>query len=85
MPLWHAHSGKGVLLLLAVGLCATIAQMAMTRAYRLGKALVTANLQYTGIVFSTVWGMLIWSDALSLAGLGRDSGDPRQRHGLDDL
>lgn len=66
MPLWHAHSGKGVLLLLAVGLCATIAQMAMTRAYRLGKALVTANLQYTGIVFSTVWGILIWSDALSL-------------------
>jgi len=66
MPLWHAHSGKGALLLLAVGLCATIAQMAMTRAYRLGKALVTANLQYTGIVFSTVWGILIWSDALSL-------------------
>jgi S-adenosylmethionine uptake transporter len=62
---WHAHSAKGVALLVAVGLCATIAQMAMTRAYRLGKALVTANLQYTGIVFSTVWGILIWSDTLS--------------------
>ena len=64
-PLWHAHSVKGVLLLLTVGVCATVAQMAMTRAYRLGKALVTANLQYSGIVFSTVWGILIWSDALS--------------------
>jgi S-adenosylmethionine uptake transporter len=62
---WHAHSLKGALLLLTVGLCATIAQMAMTRAYRLGKALVTANLQYSGIVFSTMWGILIWSDALS--------------------
>ncbi len=26
---------------------------------------MTANLQYTGIVFSTIWGMLIWSDTLS--------------------
>jgi S-adenosylmethionine uptake transporter len=63
---WHAHTPKGIMLLLAVGLCATIAQMAMTRAYRLGKTLVTANLQYTGIVFSTVWSILIWSDALSV-------------------
>ena len=62
---WHVHSIKGISLLLAVGVCATVAQMAMTRAYRLGKALVTANLQYTGIVFSTAWGMLIWSDTLS--------------------
>ena len=62
---WHAHSLKGAGLLLAVGLCATIAQMAMTRAYRLGHPLVTANLQYSGIVFSTAWGMLVWSDVLS--------------------
>lgn len=61
----HEHSLKGVMLLITIGICATSAQMAMTRAYRLGKALVTANLQYSGIVFSTMWGMLIWSDALS--------------------
>jgi S-adenosylmethionine uptake transporter len=36
--------------------------MAMTRAYRVGKVLVVANLQYTGIVFSSVWGMLLWGD-----------------------
>lgn len=51
-------------LLLAIGLCATIAQIAMTRAYRLGAMLVTANLQYTGIVFSSIWGILIWGDHL---------------------
>ena len=38
--------------------------VAMTRAYRLGNTLVTANLQYTGIVFSSGWGLLIWHDVL---------------------
>lgn len=55
-------------LLLAIGLTATMAQIAMTRAYRLGAMLVTANLQYTGIVFSSIWGILIWGDHLSLSG-----------------
>jgi S-adenosylmethionine uptake transporter len=42
--------------------------MAMTRAYRLGNALLTANLQYTGIVFSSLWGIAIWDDALDMPG-----------------
>lgn len=63
--MWHAHSAKGIALLLTIGLCATMAQMAMTRAYRLGTLLVTANLQYTGIVFSSIWGLLIWNDLLN--------------------
>lgn len=61
---WHAHTGSGFALLLAIGVTATIAQVAMTRAYRLGKTLVTANLQYSGIVFSSFWGVLIWGDLL---------------------
>jgi drug/metabolite transporter (DMT)-like permease len=66
---WHAHSsGYGVALLLAIGLCATMAQMAMTRAYRLGKTLVVANLQYTGIVFSSAWGVLIFGDVFDWHG-----------------
>lgn len=60
------HGMKGWLLLLAIGVSAMVAQMAMTRAYRLGKTLVTANLQYTGIVFSSAWGIVLWGDALSL-------------------
>ena len=55
-------------LLGTIGLTATIAQMAMTRAYRLGAMLVTANLQYTGIVFSSIWGILIWGDHLDAWG-----------------
>ena len=65
---WHAHDARGVLLLAAIGALATMAQMAMTRSYRLGKTLVTANLQYSGIVFSSVWGILVWGDVLSWMG-----------------
>jgi S-adenosylmethionine uptake transporter len=39
--------------------------MAMTRAYRLGNTLVTANLQYVGIVFSSLWDMLLWDESLA--------------------
>jgi S-adenosylmethionine uptake transporter len=64
VSLWRSHSGHGILLLIGIGISATVAQVALTRAYRLGKTLVTANLQYTGIVFSSFWGMMIWGDML---------------------
>jgi drug/metabolite transporter (DMT)-like permease len=59
---WHALDLRGAGLLLVMGVSATLAQMAMTRAYGTGKTLVVANLQYTGIIFSSVWGMLLWGD-----------------------
>ena len=59
---WHALDVRGAALLLAMGVTATLAQMAMTRAYAIGKTLVVANLQYTGIVFSSIGGMLLWGD-----------------------
>lgn len=63
---WHPlNSAQGVFLLLGMGLCATAAQMAMTRAYRVGKTLVVANLQYTGIVFSSAWGVAVFGDVFS--------------------
>jgi len=52
-------------LLLLVGLLASTAQLCMTRAYRLGNPLLTANLSYAGIVFSSVLGVLVWQDQLS--------------------
>jgi len=63
-PAWHPHTVKSAALLLAIGACATSAQIAMTRAFRLGNTLVTANLQYTGIVFSSIWGIVLWNDML---------------------
>ena len=57
----NAHQAHGITVT-AIGHSATMAQMAMTRAYRLGKTLVVANLQYTGIVFSSFWGVVIFGD-----------------------
>ncbi|MFC5513910.1 DMT family transporter [Massilia jejuensis] len=59
---FHGHTARGALLLLGIGAAALVAQMAMTRAYRVGKVLVVANLQYTGIVFSSLWGLALWGD-----------------------
>jgi len=61
MP-FHGHTMGGAVLLLGIGAAALMAQMAMTRAYRVGKVLVVANLQYTGIVFSSLWGLALWGD-----------------------
>ena len=64
-PVLTPHTLYGAALLLGIGISATMAQMAMTRAYRVGKVLVVANLQYTGIIFSSLWGMLLWGDRFS--------------------
>ena len=68
----HAHTLAGALLLLGVGLLATTAQLLMTRAYATGKPLVNASLQYLGIVFSFVYGVLLFDDPvtwMALAGM----------------
>ena len=68
----HAHSLRGLALLLAIGLSATAAQMMMTRAYRIGRTLSNASLQYVGIVFSFGFGVLLFDDPvtwMALAGM----------------
>lgn len=64
-----AHTPGGVVLLLAIGLSATAAQMMMTRAYRIGHTLSNASLQYLGIVFSSVLGVLVFNDTITLMAL----------------
>ena len=59
----HPQSWHGIGLLLVIAASGLLAQIAMTRAYRLGTMLVIANLQYTGIIFSSLWGMLLWHDS----------------------
>jgi S-adenosylmethionine uptake transporter len=61
---FHPVSGHGAALLAAIGVSALLAQMALTRAYRVGNVLVVANLQYTGIVFSSMWGIALFGDRL---------------------
>ena len=66
------HSWRGAGLLLAIGLLATTAQIMMTRAYRIGRTLTNASLQYLGIVFSFGFGVLLFDDPVTgtaLAGM----------------
>ena len=62
----HAHSARGLVLLFAVGVLATVAQFMMTRAYGTGRTLAVASLQYLGIVYSFLYGVLLFDDRLTL-------------------
>lgn len=57
-----------VLWLLPIGLLAVLGQLCMTRAYASGATLVVANLQYFGIAFAALYGILIFGDELPLTG-----------------
>jgi drug/metabolite transporter (DMT)-like permease len=59
------HSLYGIGLLLAVGLLATVAQLMITRAFAIGSALSNAGLQYSGILFATGYGVLLFGERLS--------------------
>ncbi len=52
---------KDILILLCLGISATIAQIAITRAYRVGNTLGNAGLSYLTIIFSTIIGVS-WFD-----------------------
>jgi len=51
--------------LLGLGVSATIAQLAMTRAYRTGITLTVASLAYTTVIFASLFGVLFWQETLS--------------------
>ncbi|MEO8079778.1 MAG: DMT family transporter, partial [Caldimonas sp.] len=61
----HGHTWRGLLLLLAVGVLATVAQLMMTRAYTTGRTLVNASLQYLGIAWAFAYGALLFGDAIT--------------------
>ena len=68
----HGHTLEGAGLLLATGVLATVAQLMMTRAYRIGRMLGNAALQYLGIAFSFGFGVWLFDDAvtgMALAGM----------------
>ncbi len=64
------HAPAGLALLLAIGLLATVAQMLMTRAYAIGRTLPNASLQYLGIAFAFVYGVLLFGDPVTLSAIG---------------
>jgi drug/metabolite transporter (DMT)-like permease len=59
----------GAAILLGIGVFGGCAQLAMTRAYRFGKTLVSASLAYTTVVFASLFGLLLWDETLPPAAL----------------
>jgi S-adenosylmethionine uptake transporter len=65
---FSAHDGRGVALLAGVGITATLAQLAMTRAYAYGHTLVVANLQFVAVVAASLIGIAVFGDHIPLIG-----------------
>lgn len=64
---FHAIDLRGWLLLLGVGCFGALAQLCMTAAYKRGKTLASASLAYSTVVFSSVFGMVLWDETLPWA------------------
>ncbi len=59
---WTAPSARGWAALIALGITGLLGQLALTRAFGKGSALLSAALQYSIILFASVFGFLIWGD-----------------------
>ena len=62
-PTW-----PNALWLLPIAALAALGQLCMTRAYSHGATLAVANLQYSGIVFGALFGMLLFGDRIPPGG-----------------
>lgn len=60
----HAVDRDSGLILFGVAGFATLAQLAMTRAYSRGKTLMSASLAYSTVIFSSLAGALFWGEVL---------------------
>ena len=61
----HAVDVKNGLILLWVAVFATLAQLSMTRAYARGKTLLAASLAYSTVIFSSLFGVVLWGEVMS--------------------
>ncbi len=60
----HLPDLRQLATLLGVGLFGGLAQLAMTRSYRYGRTVVSANLSYATVVFASLFGMLLWDELM---------------------
>lgn len=63
---FHVIDWQDLPILLGLGLSATIAQLAMTRAYRTGNTLVVASLAYLTVVLASLIGVFWWREHLNV-------------------
>jgi drug/metabolite transporter (DMT)-like permease len=63
LPVWVWPWAGQWVLLAGVGLISAVAQLLMTEAYRRGDTTLVAPFEYSGIVWTTLLGMLVWAEA----------------------
>ncbi|MER2527032.1 MAG: DMT family transporter [Candidatus Competibacter denitrificans] len=67
--IWFHHprlpSLDAVPVLLGIGASATLAQLAMTRAYKEGQVLIVGSLSYSTVAFTSLLGILLWNEWLA--------------------
>ena len=64
----HAWRWPEAAWLLPIGVLAAAGQLCLTRAYSRGASMLLANLQYSGIVFSALFGLLFFDHPVGLLG-----------------
>lgn len=73
VPVWVTPDWDHVGLMLLVGILGGVAQVFITQAFRLGRAAVVAPFEYTGMIWATLFGFLVFGDLPTpavLAGAG---------------
>ncbi len=63
---FHSLEWQDLPILCGLGLSATLAQLALTRAYRTGNTLVVASLAYVTILLASLFGVLWWHEHLDM-------------------
>ncbi|NBX06390.1 MAG: DMT family transporter, partial [Betaproteobacteria bacterium] len=65
---WDKVSPDDAAWLIPIGVLAALGQWCMTRAYRKGATLVVASMQYFGIVFASMYSLLLFGDHIAPLG-----------------
>jgi len=67
---WVTPVGYDWLILLAIGLATTVAQIFMTKAYQADRAANISNFNYLGSVYAIIIGLFLFNETLSLLAFG---------------
>ena len=63
---FHTVTLANAWMLLGLGLCSTLGQLALTRAYRTGNTLVVGAFSYSAVLFATIFTVVLWNEPIGL-------------------
>jgi len=65
---WSEVSFTAAAWVIPIGVLASLGQWCMTRAYSHGSTLVVASMQYSGIVFASIYSLVLFGDRIAPIG-----------------